>query len=359
MNKLMRYLIICTIGIYTQINVSIIYAMETEKKEYDPLNRPIELQQIIDDKFDIISARAHSVWRMNGKERYCILNILDSELVKSMIFNSPDQKIFNILDMGGGLFQWGHKLAEFIDNDNILAERDFKVNIINTGGEQYPGQDVKYTTKCTIYNFGAFKLENLKESLNKKDMFIEQHEGFDLIVASWCLRHLTDPLGTMVQAYNLLKPERLMLFDGFGFSVASEDEKYVSDEGNCFMIKFLRDTQVEFLMQENNLMGSYNEFMIRKSTENIKFIPYYFEEIYDRGKDTVNRSRYFLKFNKMKDKPTPNEIKKINKECAEFYAYNRDKLVGTTVLFGDEKLFESICKSGIYEDCPIELYKEE
>ena len=141
MNNLIRYLSIFTIGIYAQINSSASRAMDygLDIAEYDPTNRPTVVQQIIDRDFDYLSSRPTSMWGVNGQEHYYIFNIDEKLLLKAIILDSPDQNIFNVLDMGGGLFQWGHALSNFLDNDKELATRDFKVNIINTGGEQYRG----------------------------------------------------------------------------------------------------------------------------------------------------------------------------------------------------------------------------
>ena len=356
MNNLIRYLSIFTIGIYAQINSSASRAMDygLDIAEYDPTNRPTVVQQIIDRDFDYLSSRPTSMWGVNGQEHYYIFNIDEKLLLKAIILDSPDQNIFNVLDMGGGLFQWGHALSNFLDNDKELATRDFKVNIINTGGEQYRGQKIEYNTKCTVYNFGAFKLENLKESLNKEGIFTED-ETFDFIISSWCLRHLTDPMGTMVQAYDLLGPKRLMLFDGFAHYLALPDEEHPLEgitvhDGNFFMIKSFLDMDIPFLMGKYDHMRSFNQFMVQKSEKNIQRLPYGFDGIHDTGVDTSNCARYYLKFNGLKSQNNKNEIE------GKYESFYRSFDYKSVNLLGIKSVFDYINKFDIYGRYPIKFF---
>ncbi len=324
---------------------------------YDPYNRPLQIQEIIEERFqDISSTEPYYRWAENGSEKYRIGGLDEHKLLKSIILGSPRQRIFYVLDLGGGDFQWGHSISKFLNEDHELAKHPFKVTMINTRGEQIYRSETNDSNKCTIYNFGAFKVENLKESLHKKGLF-KNDETFDLIVSSWCLRHLTDPLGTLIQAYNLLGSKRVMLFDGFRFSLAFQDEKHDHDltcpKLNCLMVKSLLDLKIPFLMHRYDQRRSMNQFIIQKSEENILHLPYTYDGFQDTGVSQTGMAQYYLKF---RARNQENNMKDMLEKMSSFQIESCIQY-DNILLYGDEGLFDFLEHTHAKDCKPLKLLR--
>eukprot|EP00439_Symbiodinium_sp_Y106_P075747 s2723_g15.t1 len=85
--------------------------------------------------------------------------------------------------------------------------RDKVVNLLAPPEKDPPADD-----PVDLKLFQGFPLENLKE-VDTAD-FIREGIEFDLILCSWTLFHLCDPLGTLEQLYRCLAPEGLLLANG-------------------------------------------------------------------------------------------------------------------------------------------------
>ena len=70
-------------------------------------------------------------------------------------------------------------------------------------------------------SISLFRLEATLEDLAILDGADFIHEGcyFDLILCSWTLFHLCDPLGTLLQLRGLLEPDGVLLANGVWFHV--------------------------------------------------------------------------------------------------------------------------------------------
>jgi SAM-dependent methyltransferase len=169
------------------------------------------------------------------------------------------QKVFNILDIGAGNFQWARSTAAFIENQ---IPGDVRVNFYSIRGENYLGERVVTNGKCTCYNIGSFKVEEILAQLQQHQLPSEN--SFDLITARWCFRHLVDPVGTFQQTYNLLRPgQGTLLMDGFLFAMNDQTMDWLNFNCDRNVMALLRDTGAPFLMNFESLR-SFNHFILKR-----------------------------------------------------------------------------------------------
>lgn len=187
----------------------------------------------------------------------CYIN--EHRLMKRIILDAPsDQKTFNILDIGAGECRWAVAMAKYLNEQADLPD-GINVNIISVTGGQYFGERIVRAERCTLYNLDTFKIEELAAKLIE-EMF---NWEYDLEISNWCFRHLADPAGTFVQAYNLLRPGKgLLLFDGFEFLY--DDEKLNKHGANDIMTRMLLDTNAPFVTVHDNYLRSMNHFLLKR-----------------------------------------------------------------------------------------------
>lgn len=182
---------------------------------FDWRKRPPELESMIDRAFDYISRQSLEMWGVMGMRNYDLCEIDAHKLISQMILEAPlDQKDFYVLDIGCGNGAWLKELKKHLDNALGSKRQDMRIHLIGVGGENLSGVDPIPSTRCTIHIFGQFKIENLQQELEKRGLKLAKQ--IDAAVSHFCLFHLCDPLGTFMQAYELLRPQRgYILFDGF------------------------------------------------------------------------------------------------------------------------------------------------
>lgn len=227
-------------------------------------NRPLSVQNKIDDVFNKlkINTKPKDCWNYDGSDFYEILGVNDHAIIKKIIKESPSpQTDFYFIDIGAGNFSWGNNLVKFINTTDF--SKDIRVHIIGVTGENTGEPEVSIQEKCTIYKFSAFKIEDLSNVFKQK---IPTLEGkVDLIVSKWTFRHLVDPVGTFIQAYNMLRPiTGLLMMDGFFFS--DSDEYF--DLGKVNMDddfrKLLEELGVPFVISPYFVNRSLNHFSLKK-----------------------------------------------------------------------------------------------
>jgi len=234
-----------------------------EKKEFWE-GRTENIKKLIDESFDKINKSSKSSWGLyNGQEKYGIAHFDDYLVVMEYIIAGLklDQKEFNFMDIGAGNFQWGNGLAKYLDNNPLFKGLDVKFNIFSIRGEPNHDQEVKKGERCTLYNYGRFKIENLIDEFYNKGR--DLNEKIDLAVSSWCLRHLVDPTGTFVQINKQLRPDRgVFFFDGF-LSKIGDENKEKSVESNVYSL--LNDSQATFFVNYDSAGRRANCFVTKKS----------------------------------------------------------------------------------------------
>jgi len=221
-------------------NLSSSTQLKSTYKGLDPSERPSNLKAAIDNTYNYIrSNNAH--WNYNGKSFYSIGNIDCEKMIKALIKASPHQKEFYFLDIGAGDCSWGKSTVEYCNKQKDFPE-DILIHVLSVTGERYKGYSVEIIGKCKQYLIDAFKIEDLDNSFNQ--LGLDLKDKLDLIVSSYTFIHLHDPVGTFIQAYNLLRPGVGMILS-HGFPVYYGPAVYYNL--NINMALFLSQTKAPYL----------------------------------------------------------------------------------------------------------------
>ena len=199
-----------------------------------------------------------------------------SSVVKQTILKAyPDRKVFNALHIGAYNFTWSMAISKYIEKQTDLPQ-DIKINIYGIRGEKHLGERIVQADRCTIYNLGAFKVEELFAKFKENGLDLENK--VDLAISFSCFRRLNDPVGTLVQTYNLLRPKSGRLFiDGFYF--LCNNETIESPNDNHRMTQLFLDMKAPFLTKKFDLMHILNLFMLKRPNDKPCHLPMSYSEI--------------------------------------------------------------------------------
>lgn len=297
--------------------------------------RPDMLKHKIESCYTGLSSQTSGGWNYNGKQHYTIAGVEEEKLAHHIIISQPDQKDFYFLDIGAGDFQWGDYLANYINNRKDIAEKDIKVHIIGIRGEQSLEPEESVKGKCIIYKLGAFKIEELESTFKAKGFDFKNK--IDLIVSSWAFRHLVDPVGTLVQAYNHLRPDTgLFFFDGFFFGYDTQKDALEGMVPYLNMSTLLLDTKAPFLIDPDNGGRAINQFILKRVGEALLELPLKYDTYQYIGNSYQVSSEVMTIFKRTSPVLDISEFQFI--PSMETY----DKLCGDQALFNyfrDNKLF--------------------
>ncbi len=264
-------------------------------------DRPASLQATIDWQFKELQKKKNSSWGIyNGDASYGILDINEANVALKLLRDAHQEGHEDIwfLDVGAGNFQLGDSLAQTLKlSDEIPL--GMHVNIIGIRGESYYGEDMVTMGPITLYKFGAFKIENLEEEFNHRNLNLRGK--IDFIVSRWSMRHLVDPLGTWVQLYDLLRPKLgVMLMDWFYYleeneSLYSDDTKSAAFQNQrSHLLKLLNFIGDPFLIKTGNPSAKQtDQFILQKRHVDPLRIPLVYEEteLCDRQLFDIGSSR--------------------------------------------------------------------
>ena len=226
--------------------------------------RPEEVKQAIGNAFQSLSALKNSTWSHNGETSYKILGINERLLLQDLIQKMPEEKVFTVVDLGAGDFTFAKTIAKFIRENKSLLLPDQKVHIISVRGEANLEEDT-IDEDCAIRtNLGQFEIENLQEAFTNKLSNLKNK--VDLVVSSWTFRHLVDPVGTLTQTIDLLKPKTgHLLMDGF-FALEKNDQTLDKDSANLNLQKVLTKLQVPVILSyEDSILA---QFALKRPSSN-------------------------------------------------------------------------------------------
>ncbi len=229
-------------------------------------DRPESLKIRIDLAFNKIAQNTSSQWGFyNGGAHYDICEVDGHKLIDKLIEQAPEsKKVFRLLEIGAGNFQWSASLANYVGNKSSFP-KDVTVEIYSVRGEKYLEDSVIKTDRCVQRYFGAFKVENLIDEFKKNGFELEN--SFDLIVTRWCMRHLADPVGTFQQAIQLLSLNGLFMGDGW-FILDKESNmlaKYA--DHNRPITQLFLDTKLPFVTRFYDGGRSLNHFVLQRSND--------------------------------------------------------------------------------------------
>ncbi len=299
-------------------------------------DRPAKVKEKITDCFQALACRNELYWGYKGASHYNMCGINEHQWLTAFIQQHNFRNDFYVLDVGAGDFSFGRAVANTINQhitDGKLRE-NISVTIISLCGEQNPDQEEIQDGNCRLLNLGAFKIENLFEELQIRNLDVENK--VDLIVSRWTFCHLIDPVGTFAQALSLLRPVTgLLCMDEFYFLY--NDQPY--DDQN--IIQLLFDANIPFIMKEKNYleMNEMHQFALKR--KNADCFPLQLE--YNSLK-LINRSGEYR------------DVLEFKSHYLENFQMNPSQLYKSsceiTGLYGDQTLFEEL-KPYIHEG-PLE-----
>jgi len=235
-------------------------AVAAATKPLDWHDRPASVKAHIETTFRKISAdKSSKEWLYSGGENYGLCGINEIKLIRKIIQEAPtSQKKFWIMDIGAGDFQWTLNVAERLGKATDLPD-DITIHLVGLRGERDLEEHTIKLGRCQRYNLGGIKIEELSSELSERFDLINK---VDLIVSRWTFRHLTDPTGTFIQAFNLLRPgSGMMALDGFFSIIRLNQDEY---EDNRAMMRIIMDTHALFLSRCYTAGRSMNHFLIKR-----------------------------------------------------------------------------------------------
>lgn len=232
--------------------------------------RPQQIKEKIDESYENLAKSPASRWSFNGREKYHLLYVDHTKLALYLIQRAKDQQEFFFVDIGAGDFQWGDHLAKVINaSKNIQA--GMKIHIIGIRAEKYQEPEKKTEGKCTLYKMGHFKIETLEEIFPARGLKLEKR--LDMIVTSCTLRHLVNPLGTLTQAYNLLRSGGFIFFDNFylGYEDSCDNDLEMENFNILSnMTRLLISAHRSFLIKPNHEGELFTNVVMRKTEKPLR-----------------------------------------------------------------------------------------
>lgn len=227
-------------------------------------SRTSEINHSISKAFQAIAQNTKSRWGwFNGSDTYDIGGIKEHKLMRKIIREAPPKcKDFYALDIGAGDYQWGRGLAKYLNAQKDIL-KDVTVHIIGIRGETNLDKAVTELGQCKLYEFGQFQIETLENEFQHRGLQLANK--VDLVISRWCFRHLVDPVGTFIQAYDLLRPKTgHLLLDGFFFLHENEKMRDESLDFNGRMTQLCLETHAPFLTRYHDSVRSLDHFIINK-----------------------------------------------------------------------------------------------
>lgn len=181
-----------------------------EKAPVMHCNRPATVQRYIDQNFNDISIRQEPTYSKRGRPdyqfpaNYCALTPLaltkeKMSAIKEVSELLKQKQVVRILDLGTGNGEWLVSLKDRF-GERVIVQGISAVDTRNSA------EQLALTSE--EYNIG--NIENLCS--------LKGLSEYDLIVSSFTFMHLSDPLGTLCQAYEHLSEEGVLLVDHFNLN---------------------------------------------------------------------------------------------------------------------------------------------
>ncbi len=308
--------------------------------------RPPKLNDQLKLNFWCLQIMQKSQWSMyNGCKNYRLANVNEHLLLFSTIKKGMLQgkKIFYVMDIGAGDFTWGRGVADYLNKKIELQKKNIEVHIYSLRGEAN-SPFLSSTGICKIKEIGECQIEQLSQAL--KEQGLDRSIKFDFIISRWTFRHLTDPVGTFLQAYHWLCPETgFFLLDGFFFLTDQSSTPYSNFYFNKNMVQLLIDCDQHqhFFMTNYAENDSLNHFVIQKTNDECgKNVPLNYQATYkskklkrEKNEDWQIQSHIITLFERVLPQDENAIQFKVEASFQEF-------------LFGDRALYESLQQENIF-----------
>lgn len=270
---------ILTLGLSTFLfTTTPAFSMDTPEENGDKIpthlrwqDRDPTIKSKINEAYSRTTKKTREDWRFYGEKKYEIGGMDEVNFFHHLITANPGQKEWIFLDIGAGDYQWGDHLSEAINGFTDIFN-DVKVIIIGLGGEAFQGEKFSSKGKWDIYRLDEFKIEKIEEALKNEKALerkaLDLASRVDGIFTRWSFLHFVDPIGTLEQAHNLLKPSTGLFFgDGFPYILKGQHaETYGWPEWRENMQRLLWNMKVPFVIDPNADI-CYFHFIFKRNDE--------------------------------------------------------------------------------------------
>lgn len=171
-------------------------------------DRPTWLRRKIRDSS---SARVID-WPLDGRYNdpikpvmYSFYGATSDKIVMQYVRLHPEQTEFNILDFGTGQGGFLVRLAESISEQLSTLRPDVTVNIYGITGGAYKenfGDPTTEIGRCNVRH-----IDNTRIDHDSRFSKIPETTMFDVVFSRSTFQHLTDPVGTLVDTFQRIKPD--------------------------------------------------------------------------------------------------------------------------------------------------------
>lgn len=194
--------------------------------------RPIDLQNAINEHYKVMSAGISTSWHWNGQydNSYNIMYIDDMKLIYKLAKNKMINGIknFYILELGsGGEMGWIMSVSTFLFNSDLhnMTFHIFATNI-ELNNNLSDGLETMNNPNKSLHII-IHKLQTISaENIISDSRIIGENKDqlYDFVITRRCLTHLFDPIGTIIQIIAILNNDGIFLFDSFVAEVYDKSE---------------------------------------------------------------------------------------------------------------------------------------
>lgn len=333
------------------LNITLIQtAAAADELSVDWENRLDSIENAIDQTFNVLSNKFEDGWVVSDSQLDSLFvfqmeGIDQREFFKKIIQEQykQGQKDFYALDFGASHdFAWGQEVKNYINAQEDLPD-DIKVTLIGVHGDWFETKFFK-EGKCIVYQLDTLKLETIKKALHSQGLYLENK--IDFITSHYTFTHLVDPIGTWMQAYDLLKPQTgIFLYDGFRIYTEEVIEDYNYQRNLVKMNAFLLyESKIPFLMSTDSSTQYFGHFLVKKTSTNKLDTPFKYVRVKEE-KDPIGGSEkiYFRTVYTPKNQAS-------QKEFLEKMTYDKDFNYWSPTYLGDKEIFDWLAKNNIIPD---------
>lgn len=281
-DKSSRPATVSTSSITSSPSTSSISTSSSSSEEFLTMERPKDIQAKVDQVFNSMQKMKNVYWGLkNGKyDGYTLMGIDEQTLLKEVINNSKNEDIY-ILDAGAAAGGWG----DYISDRALEIGTSKRIHIYSVTGGNELQEGIIIKKNITLHQFSNFKLENISEEFKRLNINLDNK--FDLIVSNWTLKHLVDPVGTLLQLYTLLSPEKgKLLANGFNIGIEGEsniENKYINK--NWERLLAAGSAKVVFKLDNFNLLSDF--YLIKDSKAKLQIPFKYKTDINSLSKESI------------------------------------------------------------------------
>lgn len=199
----------------------------------DPSQRPKGIQDAITFKFE--DARRHSGWEMDSAASYDFSGVAGSRIVELLCERRKSSSSpLSVLDAGAGSGDFLYDVEAIVRAHDMetppflrgvtagyeLGSTSAERGVCHKYGEGDDGDPC-----CSLKIYQQFPLEDIATCCEAD--FVASQCKFDLVVASWTMLHLADPMGTLQQLYSFVAPGGILLVNFCYAHIADGDKAHL------------------------------------------------------------------------------------------------------------------------------------